>query len=481
MATQAQSSSSCSAVLTVTVEGTQLDIRAASREQPDALRTALIKALGLVQLSPSDLTLLQLQEKFRVTLEGARSKTPDRLSAVVYSCKRGTMQETLWEAQVWRYGGTQLVNAVHSAIGSVSLHGKQSSDTMALHLLKVGGQPAVTAFHLMNCPANLEEFGKVKDKFFAYGGTFALAACAVSISDNVQVMALLERLPPNHKRELVEHLFCVRPHSDFFCIVQVVFTAKERPQTKRCRIGPAPRKPRNRDGERAATTIEEDEQPCKRRARRPLTQHATGMACQRVLPQTSPTARRENPNEPATVGDSSPSYSHGAGGTGSCQTFSKRIDSAGSCSGDGKTLFGVPSSTPPTGFQGLGSIRADLDTADMLLDSNSDPFGYYGIELDSIDFSTPSLPIDLLFVSRSGQDAVEVEGGWSSLRDEYNVAGERFAWRGLEGTDEWAATPEDKGYLSSRLPERLISNMNDRALDTQVQSSPRFCWPLSSQ
>ncbi|RKK88791.1 hypothetical protein BFJ68_g16856 [Fusarium oxysporum] len=342
MATQAQSSSSCSTVLTVIVEGTQLDIRAASREQPDALRTALIKALGLVKLSPSDFTLLQLQEKFRVSLEGARSKTPDRLSAVVYSCKRGTIQETLWEAQVWRHGGTQLVDAVHSAIGSVSLDGKQSSDTMALHLLEVGGQPAVTAFHLMNCPANLEEFGKVKDKFFAYGGTFALAACAVAISDNAQVMALLERLPPNHKRELVAHLFCVRPHSDFFCIVQVVFTSKERPQTKRCRIGPAPRKPRNRDGERAATTIEEDEQPCKRRARRPLTQHATDMACQHVLPQTSPTARRENPNEPATVGDPSPSYSHGAGGTGSCQTFSKRIDPAGSCSGDGKTLFGVP-------------------------------------------------------------------------------------------------------------------------------------------
>ena len=90
-------------------------------------------------------------------------------------------------------------------------------------------------------------------------------------------------------------------------------------------------------------------------------------------------------------------------------------------------------------------------------------------------------PINLLFISRSGQDAVEVEGGWSSLRDEYDVAGERFAWRGPEGTNEWAATSEDKGYLSSRLPERLISNMNNHALDTQVQSSPRFCWPLSSQ
>ncbi|KAF5972064.1 pectin degradation protein [Fusarium bulbicola] len=391
MATQAQSSSSCSAVLTVAVEGTQLDIRAASREQPDALRTALITALGLVKLSPSDLTLIQLQERFRASLEGARSKTPDRLSAVVYSCKRGTIQETLWEAQVWRYGGTQLVDAVHSAIGRVSLDGKRSSDTMALHLLEVGGQPAATAFHLMNCPANLEEFGKVKDKFFAYGGTFALAACAVAISDNAQVMALLERLPPNHKRELVAHLFCVRPHSDFLCIVQVVFTSKERPQTKRCRIGPAPRKPRNRDGEQAATTIEEDEQPCKRRARRPLTQHATDMACQHVLPQTSPTARLENPNELATVGDSSPSNLHGVGGTGSFQTFSKRVDPAGSCSGDGKTLFGVPTSTPAAGFQGLGSIRADFDTTDMLLDSNSYPFEYYGIELDSIDFSTPSL------------------------------------------------------------------------------------------
>jgi hypothetical protein len=389
MATQAQSSHSFSVALTVTVEGTQLDIRAASREQPDALRTALIKALGLVKLSPSDFTLLQLQEKFRVSLEGARSKTPDRLSAVVYSCKRGTIQDTLWEAQVWHHGGTQLVDAVHNAISSVSLDGKQSSDSVALHLLEVGGQPAVTAFHLMNCPANLEEFGKVKDKFFAYGGTFALAACAVAISDNIQVMALLEGLPPNHQRELVALLFCVRPHTDFFCIVQVVFTSKGRPQARRCRIGPAPRKPRNRDGERADTTIGGEEQPRKRRARKPLTQHTTDMACQRVSPQASPMARRENPNEPATVGDSSPSYSHGTEGTGSCQTFGKRVDPAGSCSGDGKSLFGVPSPTPPAGFQGLGSIRADLDTADMLLDSNSDPFGYYGIELDSIDFSTP--------------------------------------------------------------------------------------------
>lgn len=115
------------------------------------------------------------------------------------------------------------------------------------------------------------------------------------------------------------------------------------------------------------------------------------MACQHVLPQTSPTARLENPKELATVGDSSPSYLHGVGGTGSFQTLSKRVDPAGSCSGDGKTLFGVPTSTPAAGFQGLGSIGADFDTTDMLLDSNSYPFEYYGIELDSIDFSTPSL------------------------------------------------------------------------------------------
>ncbi|KAG5787514.1 hypothetical protein H9Q69_013415 [Fusarium xylarioides] len=383
MATQAQSSSSCSAALTVTVEGTPLDIRAASREQPDALRTALIKALRLVQLSPSDLILIQLQERFRVSLEGARSKTPDRLSSVVDSCKRNITEKTLWEAQLWHYGGAQLVDAVQSAIGKVSLDGKQSSDTMALH------QPAVTAFYLMNCPANLDDFEKVKDKFFAYGGTFALAASAVAVSDNAQVMALLERLPPNHKRELVAHLLCVTPHSDFFRIVQVVFTSKKCPQTKRCRIGPAPRKRRNRDAEQAATTIEEDEQPRKRRARRPLTQHATDMACQHVLPQTPPTARLENSNELETVSDSLPSYLHGVGGTGSFQTLSKRVDPAGSCSGDGKTLFGVPSSTPAAGFPGLGSIRADLDTTDMLLDSNDFSFEYYGVELDTLDFSTP--------------------------------------------------------------------------------------------
>ncbi|KAF5963054.1 pectin degradation [Fusarium coicis] len=388
MATQAQSSNSCSAALTVTVEGTPLDIRAASREQPDALRTALIKALGLVQLSPSDLILIQLQERFRVSLGGARSKTPDRLSSVVYSCKRNITEETLWEAQLWHYGGAQLVDAVQSAIGKVSLDGKQSSDTMAPYL-EVGGQPAVTAFYLMNCPANLDDFEKVKDKFFAYGGTFALAACAVAISDNAQVMALLERLPPNHKSELVAHLLCVRPHSDFFRIVQVVFTSKERPKTMRCRIGPAPRKRRNRDGEQAATTIEEDEQPCKRRARTAVTQHATDMACQHMLPQTPPTARLENSNELETVSDSLPSYLHGVGGTGSFQTLSKRVDPAGSCSGDGKTLFGVPSSTPAAGFPRLGSIRADLDTTDMLLDSNNFSLEYYGVELDTLDFSTP--------------------------------------------------------------------------------------------
>ncbi|KAI8686589.1 hypothetical protein NCS55_00335900 [Fusarium keratoplasticum] len=361
MATQAQSSNSFSVVLTVTVEHTQLNIRAASREQPDALRTALIRALGLITLSPSDFALLQLQEKFRVSLEGARLKTPDRLAAVVYSCNRGTFQETLWEAQVWRHGGKHLVDAVHSAISRVSPDDKQSSDTVALHLLEVGEQPAVTAFHLMNCPASLEDFGKVKDKFFAYGGTFALAACAVAISDDIQVMASLESLSPDHRRELVAHLFCMRLHTDFIGIVQGVFTSKERPQTKRCRIGPAPRKPRNRDGERADTTIE-DEQPRKRRARKRSTQHTTNMACQRVPAQASATARRENPNELAAVGDSSPSYSRGAGGTDNCQTFGKRTDPTGSCSND-----------------------------DMLLDSNSDLFEYYGIELDSIDFSTPSL------------------------------------------------------------------------------------------
>ena len=55
MATQDQSSPNSSVVLTVTVEGTQLDIRTASREQSDALRTALIRAFGLISLSPSDL------------------------------------------------------------------------------------------------------------------------------------------------------------------------------------------------------------------------------------------------------------------------------------------------------------------------------------------------------------------------------------------------------------------------------------------
>ncbi|RMI98421.1 hypothetical protein CDV36_016136 [Fusarium kuroshium] len=348
MATQAQFSNSISVVLSVTVEGTQLDIRTASREQPDALRATLIKALGLVKLSPSDFTLIQLQEKFRVSLESVRLKSPDRLASVAYSCNRGTFLETLWEAQIWHHGGTRLVGAVHSAISSVSLDGKQSPDTMALRLLEVGGQPAVTAFHLMNCPASLEDFGKVKDKFFAYGGTFALAACSVAIFDNVQVMALLEGLLPDLQRELVAHLFCVRPHADFLGIVQAVFTSKERPHTKRCRIGPAPRKPRNRDGERANTTIE-DEQPRKRRERKRSTQHTTNMACQRAPAQASATARRENPNEPAAVGDSSPSYSHGAGETDNCQTFGKRTDPAGSCSNDGKTLFGVPS-TPPTGL-----------------------------------------------------------------------------------------------------------------------------------
>ncbi|KAF5230808.1 hypothetical protein FANTH_13701 [Fusarium anthophilum] len=387
MATQAQSSSSCSAVLTVTVEGTQLDIRAASKEQPDALRTALITALGLVKLSPSDLILIQLQERFRVSLEGARAKTPDRLSAVVYSRKQGTIQETLWEAQVWHYGGMQLVDAVHSAIGRVYLDGKRFSNTMVLHLSEVWGQPAVTPFHLMNCPANLEEFGKVKDKFFAYGATFALAACAVAMSDNAQVMALLETLPPDHMRELVLHLFCLRPHSDFSYIVQGVFTSKERLQTKRCRIGPVPHKRKNRDGERAATTTDEDEQPYKKRAKRPLAHHATDMACQRLLPQTSHTARREVSNEPTTVGDFSLSYLHRVGGTDS---FSKRLDPTDFYSGDGKIPFGVPSSIPGS-LSSLGSIRADLDTVDMLPDSNSYSSDYYGIELGSIDLSAPSL------------------------------------------------------------------------------------------
>ncbi|KAF5689151.1 pectin degradation [Fusarium denticulatum] len=462
MATQAQSSSSCSAILTVTVEGSQLDTRAASKEHPDALRTTLITALGLVKLSPSDLTLIRLQEIFRASLESARSKSPHRLSAVVYSCKRGTLEETLWEAQVWRCGGMQLVDAVSSAIGRVSLDGKRSPDSMVLHLSEAGGQPAVTAFHLMNCPANLEEFGRLKGKFFAYGATFALTACAVAISDNVQVIALLETLPLDHLRRLVLHLLYLRPHSDLSYIVQVVFTSKEHSQTKRCRIGPAPRKRKNRDGERAATTTDEDGQPCKNRPRRPLKQHATGMACQRVLPQTSPAALRETPNEPTTVDHFSPSHLHGVGGTSSFQASSKRLDPVGSWSGD-------------------GSIRADLDTTDVLPGSDNYLFEYHGIELDSIDFSTPSLPIKVLFVSGSGQDVIEVESGGSLLRDEYDVAGERFAWRGLEATDEWAATPEDEGYLPCGLPERIISNMDDGELDTRVQSSPQFCWPLSSQ
>ncbi|KAK0615134.1 hypothetical protein B0T17DRAFT_510932 [Bombardia bombarda] len=388
MATQVPSSSSSSVVITVTVEGAQLDIKAASEEQPQALRTELIKALRFIALSPPDLALIHLQEKFRVSLNGARSKTPDRLAAVVYSCRKATFDETLWEAQAWYHGGRQLVNTIYNIISSIPIDSKQSSDTTkTLQLLKAGGQPTVTAFHLMNCPASLEHFEKVRDKFITYGGTLALAACAVAISNDIKVKALLERLLPSHWTALISHIFGVRLHSDLVCIVQRIFASKEHPQTKRCRIGPAPRKSKTRDRERADTARQENDRPRKRKTSICSTEHINDTEYQHKPAQVSSTARRENPEQLAAAMHAPSSYLRISGNMEISGRFDTRIGPVGYGSDDGMALLGVPFLYIPTGLQKLGNYRVDLDM-DMFL---NDPFEYHAINLDDLDLSTPSL------------------------------------------------------------------------------------------
>ncbi|KAH7154739.1 hypothetical protein DER46DRAFT_664445 [Fusarium sp. MPI-SDFR-AT-0072] len=61
---------------------------------------------------------------------------------------------------------------------------------MAPHLLEVGGQTAVTAFHLMNRPASLEDFGKAKNKSSAYGGTLT-AEVAVKTQEEIGRASIL--------------------------------------------------------------------------------------------------------------------------------------------------------------------------------------------------------------------------------------------------------------------------------------------------
>lgn len=78
MASQEQSSDSPHAFLTVTVDGVQLDIKAASEKQPENIQAELIRALRFVKLSPSDLALIQLQETFRVSLGRPRSIRADK-------------------------------------------------------------------------------------------------------------------------------------------------------------------------------------------------------------------------------------------------------------------------------------------------------------------------------------------------------------------------------------------------------------------
>jgi hypothetical protein len=59
----------------------------------------------------------------------------------------------------------------------------------------------------MGCPVNLENGTQLEEKFFRYGGTLALAASAVAISDDAKVMPLLEQLPEGHSSGPVEHIF----------------------------------------------------------------------------------------------------------------------------------------------------------------------------------------------------------------------------------------------------------------------------------
>ncbi|CAH0018683.1 unnamed protein product [Clonostachys rhizophaga] len=199
MALQTQASPCSPLSIQVDILGCQLDVKSAAQKEPNTLRTELIKALRYVTLSASDLALIELQETFRVSLGRPRIKTPDRLASVVHACRRRTIDEHLWESQIWRQGGILLVNAISSAISNVSLDESQTADILRLVQLKsLGGQPAVTAFHLMGCPENLENGTQLGEKFFAYGGTLALAASAVAISDDAKVMPLLEKLPESH-------------------------------------------------------------------------------------------------------------------------------------------------------------------------------------------------------------------------------------------------------------------------------------------
>lgn len=64
-----------------------------------------------------------------------RIKTPDRLASVVHACRRRTIDEHLWESQIWRRGDTLLVNAISSAISNVSLDESQPADILRLFQL----------------------------------------------------------------------------------------------------------------------------------------------------------------------------------------------------------------------------------------------------------------------------------------------------------------------------------------------------------
>lgn len=139
------------------------------------------------------------------------------------------------------------MNSIHRAISCVPVDGKQSSNlSRLLRLQELGGQSTVTAYHLINCPTSQEDFDRAEKLFFAYSGTLALAACAVAIADNARVMGLLGGLPECHKIDLTDHMFGIALHSDLIGIVKRVFMSKERPQTKRHHIGPAPRKAKAR-------------------------------------------------------------------------------------------------------------------------------------------------------------------------------------------------------------------------------------------
>ncbi|KAJ9130690.1 hypothetical protein NKR23_g12087 [Pleurostoma richardsiae] len=225
------------------IAGERLDIKTASEREPKALRAEFVKGLSFISLSDSDIDLIILIHKFRASLKSARKKTPDYLSSAVAGCREGKLDETTWETRIYRHAATHITNAIRTALRDVPMDGDSASDTKReAGVLRHGGPQAVTAFGIVEDLVKAGDIGRAEAQMSEYGGTQALAACAVAATDDPKVTSLLETLSDASMKSLAAFIGFSSFHVDVARFVDAIFRAKAQSHTRRNRIGRAPRK-----------------------------------------------------------------------------------------------------------------------------------------------------------------------------------------------------------------------------------------------